>query len=140
MDLSLAAFLIAIVVVGILIILAINLTSRHTPSLDQEEYRSHLDRIEKSLEKDQPATYTVAIISADKLLDRAMSDLGIPGKTMGDRLKNSGRNRFSELNAVWYAHKIRNQIAHENGFSPEYRQTLHALSTYKTALKDLGAI
>jgi len=44
------------------------------------------------------------------------------------------------LNAVWYAHKLRNQIAHEHGFKIDYAQAKHALSTYRQALKDLGAI
>jgi len=59
---------------------------------------------------------------------------------MGERLKKIGKDRFSQLNAVWYAHKLRNQIAHEHGFSVDYNQAKHALGTYRQALKDLGAI
>jgi hypothetical protein len=66
--------------------------------------------------------------------------MGVPGRTMGDRLKKVGKEKFSELNAVWHAHKLRNQIAHEADFKPEFRQAQHALETYKKALKDLGAI
>ena len=58
---------------------------------------------------------------------------------MGERLKASGQ-RFSELNSVWYVHKKRNQIAHEQNFQLDYNQSRRALETYKQALKDLGAI
>ena len=51
-----------------------------------------------------------------------------------------GKDRFSELNSVWHAHKLRNQIAHDNNFQPDYKQAKNALATYKQALKDLGAI
>lgn len=60
-------------------------------------------------------------------------------KTMGERLKASS-TRFTQLNSVWYAHKQRNQIAHEQDFNLEYNQAKHALASFRQALKDLGAI
>ena len=79
------------------------------------------------------------IIEADKLLDKAMVEMGVPGKTMGDRLKRRG-DKFEHLNAVWRVHKLRNAIAHESGFEISYKQASNALAVYKQALKDLGAI
>jgi hypothetical protein len=67
-------------------------------------------------------------------------EMGMPGHSMGERLKKCGREKFSQTNAVWNAHKLRNQIAHESGFKVEYHQAKHALAVYKTALRDLGAI
>ena len=60
-------------------------------------------------------------------------------KTMGDRLKRTG-DRFSNLNGVWRAHKLRNAIAHEADLEITYKQAFNALAIYKQALKDLGAI
>ena len=68
-----------------------------------------------------------------------MVEMGIPGKTMGDRLKRGG-GRFTNLNAVWRAHKLRNAIAHEVDLEVGYKQAVNALEIYKQALKDLGAI
>ena len=65
--------------------------------------------------------------------------MGVPGKTMGDRLKKSG-GRFSDINAVWRVHKLRNAIAHESDLEVGYKQAANALSIYRQALKDLGAI
>jgi hypothetical protein len=59
---------------------------------------------------------------------------------MGDRLKKVGKDKFTQLNSVWHAHKLRNEIAHESDFEPSYAQAQHALETYKQALQDLGAI
>ena len=107
---------------------------------DKENYQVDLMRIEKSLQQGNEATYAMAIIEGDKLLDKAMCEMGVQGRTMGDRLKRIGKEKFTQLNSVWYAHKLRNQIAHESDFRPEYRQAEHALATYRQALKDLGAI
>lgn len=140
LDKSLLVFLVAIIIVGILIFLAINLTKKRGPLFDKESYQLNFLKIENSLQKENETSYAMAIINGDKLLDRALCEMGVAGRTMGDRLKRVGNSKFTQLNSVWHAHKIRNQIAHENDFQPTYAQARHALDTYKQALKDLGAI
>lgn len=140
MDGSLIMFLVAIVIVGVLLLLTISLTKHRGLTFDKENYQIDFLRIENSLTEENKASYAMAIIEGDKLLDKALCEMGVPGRTMGDRLKKVGKAKFSQLNAVWYAHKLRNQIAHESDFRPEFRQAQHALTTYKRALKDLGAI
>ena len=139
-DGSPLVFLVAIVVVGVLVLLAISMTKKKGHEFDRENYQIDLMRIEKSLQQGNEATYAMVIIEGDKLLDKALCEMGIQGRTMGDRLKRVGKEKFTQLNAVWHAHKLRNQIAHESDFHPEYRQAEHALATYRQALKDLGAI
>ena len=139
MNTSLIFLLIAIVIVGIMVFVALSITSKKRYSFDKEEYQAAWLHIENSLDKANPVTYPVAVIEADKLLDKALSEMGVPGKTMGDRLKRSA-GRFTKLNSVWYAHKLRNQLAHEHGFKVEYTQARHALASFKQALKDLEAI
>ena len=77
-----------------------------------------------------------AILDADKLLDYALSRRGLQG-TLGEKLKKA-KAYFSDINQVWQAHKLRNQIAHElmnlnNG------EAKLALTQFKRALNDLGA-
>lgn len=139
-DGSPIVFLVAVLVVGFLLFLAISMTKKRTHAFDKENYQIDLMRIENSLQQGNDATYAMAIIEGDKLLDKALCEMGVQGRTMGDRLKKIGKERLTQLNAVWHAHKLRNQIAHESDFHPEYRQAQHALATYRQALKDLGAI
>lgn len=139
MDGGVTAFIIAIIIVAILVFIAIALTGKRGHKFDVEEYQARFLAIENKLNKDNPASFTVAIISGDKLLDRALTEMGAPGKTMGERLKKTG-SRFTDLNAVWRAHKLRNVIAHEDDLELTYRQAAGALAIYKQALKDLGAI
>lgn len=139
MDGSVITFLLAILVVGVLVFVAILLTGKRGHHFNTDFYQSRFLEIENSLRQDNPATYVLAIINGDKLLDKAMIEMGIPGKTMGDRLKRGG-GRFSNLNAVWRAHKLRNAIAHETDLEVSYKQASNALVIYKQALKDLGAI
>ena len=136
---SILPFVIAVLLVGVLVFVAIILTGKRNYRFDVEEYQIDFLRIENSLTRENELSYNAAVVEADKLLDKALHEMGTPGKTMGDRLKRTG-DKFSQLNSVWYAHKLRNQIAHEPGFKVDYNQAKHALATFRQALKDLGAI
>ena len=132
-------FVIAVLIVAVFVFVAILLTGKHKYRFDIEAYQARVLAIENKLSRDNPATFMTTVIEADKLLDRALNEIGIPGKTMGDRLKRSG-DKFSNLDAVWKAHKLRNTVAHESDFDISYKQAASALLAYKQALKDLGAI
>ncbi len=140
MGSSVWIFLVAVLIVGVLVFIAVSATKKRGTVFNQEEYQTDFLQIENTLTRENELSHNAAIVNADKLLDRAMCEMGTPGKNMGERLRKIGKDRFTQLNSVWYAHKLRNQIAHEHGFSVDYKQARHALETYKTALKDLGAI
>ena len=139
MDGGVVTFILAIVIVAVFIFIAIGLTGKRGHKFNVEDYQSRFLAIENKLNKDNFATYALSVINSDKLLDKALIEMGVPGKTMGDRLKRVG-SRFSNLDAVWRAHKLRNMIAHETDFDLSYKQVTNALAIYKQALKDLGAI
>ncbi len=139
MDGGVVTFIIAVLIVAVLVFISILLTGKRNYHFNVEAYQSRFLTIENKLKQDNPASFTVAVIEGDKLLDKAMIEMGIPGKNMGDRLKKGG-GRFSDLNGVWRAHKLRNAIAHETDLEITYKQASNALAIYKQALKDLGAI
>jgi hypothetical protein len=122
-----------------MIIFAIILTRRRRSGLNVEKYRSDWLKIDNSLDNSNPMTFQMAILNADKLLDRALKDIGAPGDTMGDRLKVSS-SRFSDINQVWTVHKLRNRIAHETDIKINLIVAKKAMYTYKKSLKELGAI
>ncbi len=139
MDGGVITFIMAILIVAVFIFVAILLTGKRVYRFNKEDYQARFLNIENKLTKENTASYSMSIIEADKLLDKAMHEMGLPGKTMGDRLKHSA-TKFSDVNSVWRAHKLRNAIAHEAGLEIGFKQANTALSIYKQALKDLGAI
>lgn len=139
MDGGVITFLLAILIVAVLVFVAILLTGKRGHHFNKQYYQARFLEIENHLKQDNAASYTMTIINGDKLLDKALIEIGIPGKTMGDRLKRAG-DKFTNLNAVWRAHKLRNAIAHESDFEISYKQAFNALQVYKQALMDLGAI
>lgn len=139
MNGPLVALLVAVVIVGILAFVMITLTQNRKHGFNREEYQAQWLTIQTSLKKESPDSASMVIVKADKLLDQAMIEIGLSGKTMGERLKKL-HGRLSDENGVWTAHKTRNRIAHETNYAASYDEARRALVAYKTALKDLGAI
>jgi hypothetical protein len=128
-----------IAVIGVALLIIITMTRGRGGQLDQQKYREAWLKIENNLDKSNLATYQFAILSADKLLDRALKESGVKGEKMGERLKNS-KEKFSNVNQIWTAHKLRNVIAHEPDAKINLFGAKRALATFKKALKELGAI
>lgn len=138
MDAGIIILFAAVLIVGAVLFAVITFGKRGKV-LDVDKYRVRWLSIEQSLARDNEASLHMAIINADKLVDQALRDKGVTGQTMGDRLKAS-KTSFSQLDALWNAHKLRNKIAHEPNVAIGYDQTRRALASFKRALKDLGAI
>ena len=138
-TLTIIFFFSAILIAGGLLFVIISLAKNGPRRLDQTKYRSRWMDIETRLRRDDPNTYTVCIFDADKLLDQALRESGISGKTMGERMKQC-QGKWTNGNGIWAAHKVRNRLAHETDATVDYNRTKQALVAYKQALKDIGAI
>ena len=130
-------FLAAVLIVGALLFAVITMTKGGSKGLDVDKYRSRWLEIEQALTRDDTASHQLSVLHADKLLDQALKDKGITGNTMGERMKVA---KWSNANAVWASHKLRNQIAHETDVKVDYDTARRALAGFKQGLKDIGAI
>lgn len=134
---ELVLFLAAVLIVGALLFAIITMTKGGTRGLDVDKYRSKWMEIEQKLTPDDTASHQLAVLNADKLLDQALKDKGVNGSTMGERMKATD---WSNADAVWSSHKLRNRIAHEADVVVDYRTARRALAGFKQGLKDIGAI
>ncbi len=139
MDQTVVFMFAGVIILGALLFAFIGLNKKGRKNLDIDHYRRKWLAIEQQLKRDEVASYSLTVINADKLLDQALKDRGLKGETMGDRLKNA-KDIFTNRNNVWSAHKLRNKIAHEADVVVTYDAARYALSDFKRALKDLGAI
>ena len=133
------SFFVAIIVIGGGILFLLAHGRKGGQNLDLDRYRSQWLKLDRQLIRDQESSYHLVILNADKLLDQALRQRGFKGQTMGERMK-SAKDTWTNANAIWTAHKIRNQIAHEPDVKVSYEDARRSLATYKQGLKDLGAI
>ncbi len=80
--------------------------------------------------------YKRIIIDLDKLLDYILKQKGFKG-TLGEKMKKA-RNLFSNNNDIWFAHKLRNKIAHDIDFCLREKDAQKAIKYFKKAFNDLG--
>ena len=131
-------FLIATIIFGILVLVAVTILSRkHRKQLNREYFESKW--LELLARVKTPEGMMLAVIDADKLLDEALRKRGFKGKTMGERLVDAQRS-LSNNDSVWYAHKLRNRLVHESAIRLKKREAQNALAGFKRGLKDLGAL
>jgi hypothetical protein len=106
--------------------------------ISKKEAKESWDRIQEQFYRGGESDLKVAILEADKLLNDALREAGIMGIQLGDRLKKTDTRQVPNLNELWQAHKLRNQIAHEPNFRLKRDVAERALAIYETALKNLG--
>jgi len=83
-------------------------------SLDQKTTVKNIkwENVLKHISSNDPASWKVAVIDADSMLDELLIKMGYIGDSMGDRLMSINEDTFQYLNEAWEAHKVRNNIAH----------------------------
>ncbi len=84
-------------------------------------------------------TWPQAVIEADNLLDEALKKARYKGKTTGERLV-AAQHALTSNDSVWFGHKLRKTIVSEDVRKLKKSDVLAALSGFRQALRDLGAL
>ncbi len=134
---TIGAIVVALVVVALVVALTLYLKRRPPRTIDPEEYERKWKELQGYLR--DKATWPLAIIDADKLLDEALRTRRYKGKTTGERLVAAQRE-LKNNSEVWFAHKLRNKLVHEQDVKLRKNDVKDALLGIRAALKDLGAL
>ncbi|HVC35948.1 MAG TPA: hypothetical protein VNE40_00675 [Candidatus Dormibacteraeota bacterium] len=122
---------------GVLAIIGFFLFYRRPRRLNQISFTKRWHELQTLCAK--KATWPLAIIEADKLLDEALKKRRFKGKTTGERLV-AAQHTLSFNEMVWFGHKLRNKLVHGEYSPAGKREVKQALLGFLQALKDLGAI
>lgn len=102
--------------------------------------RDRWNNLLKHLDSTHEAQWKVAVIEADKLVDDALAKAGYSGDTFGDRLSNIQPGTLLSLDGIWWAHKVRNRLAHEIDYFLRYTEARQAVGYFEAALSELQLI
>ncbi len=128
--------IIAAIVVVVMLAIALVASGSKGKGQAREQISKELDACE-SLKSGDKSARKDCLIRMDTLLGKSMKYAGIKGVTVGEQLKNAKKMfKRDDYNAIWTAHKLRNQIIHENiDFS--YNDFEDSFKTYKFAIRRL---
>ncbi|GMQ95473.1 MAG: hypothetical protein BMS9Abin13_588 [Patescibacteria group bacterium] len=111
-----------------------------TKALETKNRITQWDVVLNHLDAENPAEWKLAVIEADNVLERTLRDVGYAGDTLGERLKSAEGGNLRTLSDAWEAHKVRNRIAHEEGFDLSQRGARKAIGLFENVLGELGAL
>ena len=99
-----------------------------------KEWQDIVDHVDS----DNESQWKLALIEADKILEDLLREAQFDGEGVGERLKNAElQGGLKSLQDAWEAHKIRNKIAHEQGFILTKREARVAIESYKKVFEEL---
>jgi hypothetical protein len=128
---------ISIITVGIIIVGCIGVFILFLMSRKRRPTKVACERVDAAWKRVLSVeNLTLKIVEADKVLDLALSLLGYQG-SVGEKLKIAGP-RFSSIDSVWRAHKLRNSLVHDMHPSIGLKDVEGALSAFRKGLSDLG--
>ena len=111
------------------------------PKKTEEPKNERWIKIEEHVASENPNDWRLAIIEADIMLDEVVTKMGYYGDTLGEKLKQVAKGDIEYLDALWEAHKVRNQIAHEGSdFILTQREAKRVVGLYATAFRELRVI
>ncbi len=110
---------------------------RNATKLDQDYYLHKWQELQELCNSKN--TWPLAVINADKLVDDALKKCRYKGKTMGERLV-SAQHDLSANDGVWFGHKMRNKLVHEEYDINKKSDLKDAMLGFLQALRDLGAL
>lgn len=94
-------------------------------------------KIIKRIDARDQSEYKVAIIEADGMLNEILQKMGFIGKSLDDKLKQLDSNILSNIDQVWEAHNLYNDIINDPDFKLGKEETQKVLNIYEQALKEL---
>lgn len=111
------------------------------PKFDKVGNLSKWREIEQLLESNDEIHAEQAVVKADKFFDAMLKIAGGRGETFADRLR-SLEDKFNHqiYQDIWQAHKLRNQISHEQDHKSTISECQSALRNFRRGLENLGAL
>jgi hypothetical protein len=103
----------------------------------QAAYKELWDKILARAIVSPPDSYRTALMDADALIDQLLQDAGFVGTNMAERLGRLNNMGLRSLNAVFRAHKIRNELAHSSDIVLLEKEMKEVLSLYEKFLREV---
>ncbi|MFH1671532.1 MAG: hypothetical protein ABH889_02035 [Candidatus Portnoybacteria bacterium] len=110
------------------------------PGLPKKVFDQRWESVLGKLNLEDESAWKLAVIEADKIFDDVLKRIGYAGEDMGERLKQITSAQLANIEEVWQAHKMRNNIVHDPGYEIGKGQARRAIEIYQKALEHLEAL
>jgi hypothetical protein len=99
------------------------------------------ERVLTHINSTNPSDWKLAILECDIILSDILEKMGYMQESIGEKLKSVEPSDFTNIEAAWEAHKIRNQIAHEGSeFMINEREAKRVVGLYELVFREFEYI
>ena len=132
-------YIVAIALIALVVFLCITWYARRKRkrTIDPNDFGERWRELQKLCASRK--NWPTAIVEADNLLEEALKRSGYKGRTTGERLVKAQR-ALSDNAGAWFGHKLRNRIVGEDVRKLKKQDIISALTGFREALRDLGAL
>lgn len=107
----------------------------------KEQIRKSWQKIEEKIKQGGESNFKLSLIEADKLFGRVLKELGYNEETWAKSMaKAQDRLSSSTRNGIWSAHKLRNQLVHDENDELHSYQAKANIAKYRRGLKELRVL
>jgi len=107
------------------------------PEIVNEKWQNVLTHINSSNQSD----WKLAILECDIMLSDILEKMGYMQESIGEKLKSIEPSDFTNIEAAWEAHKIRNSIAHDGSeFIINEREAKRVIGLYEAVFREFEYI
>ena len=111
--------------------------SNSMPEIVNEKWQKVLVHINSI----NPSDWKLAILECDIMLSEILEKMGYMQESIGEKLKSIEPSDFTNIEAAWEAHKIRNAIAHEGSdFLINEREAKRVIGLYELVFREFEYI
>ncbi len=110
------------------------------PKAGESKYDAKWKEVQEHLSSLRDAEWKFAVIEADNILEDILGQMGFPGDTLGEKMKQIDKNQLASINELWEAHKLRNTIVHDPDYQIRYNDARVAIGQYEKALREMGVL
>jgi hypothetical protein len=107
---------------------------------DVPKTRLRWNHIREQAASDNPQSHRLAILEADIMLGELLDELGYRGETLADRMRQVPKANFNTIDLAWEAHRARNRVAHEAGYTPTSQEVRRIIGNYDKIFREFGFI
>lgn len=98
-------------------------------------------QVQKHIDSENSSDWRLAILEADIILAEMLDKFGLPGESIGEKLKAIEKSDFTTIEQAWEGHKIRNAIAHEGSeFVISQREAKRVIDLFKQVFEEFKII
>lgn len=99
------------------------------------------EKVLTHINSNNPSDWKLAILECDIMLSDILEKMGYMQESIGEKLKSIEPSDFTNIEAAWEAHKIRNAIAHEGSeFMINEREAKRVIGLYELVFREFEYI